>query len=247
MNVKTIGMLAAAVMLTAAAPAVAQVATPRWSVTFDLGSDIALSGDVHGGGSGTILGLPTQVEARSYGDIYGPGFQWSAALGYAVGATGEVRGRFTWTKLTADRVQVGTVAGLPLFGLFDDMTETGADFGYRQYFTPADARVRPFVGGQVGFVNVDSVRAEFTVPDAGVTISEVDFYDSSTVTTFGFSGGVYISLSPNFGLQGGVDFRWRDALTPRDGLAGTGLESINDDSSRWSMPVFLGATFRFGS
>jgi hypothetical protein len=216
-------------------------------VSFDLGPDLALSGDVHGGGAGSVLGLPTQVGARSYGDIYGPGFQWSAALGYAVGRSGEVRGRFSWTSLTAERIQVGTVAGLPLFGLFDDMTEMGADFGYRQYLAAADARVRPFVGGQVGFLNVDVVRAEFTVPDAGVTISNVDFYDSSTVATFGFSGGVSIRVSPNFGVQGGVDLRWRDALTPKDGLAGTGLESINDDSSRWSLPVFFGATVRFGA
>ena len=247
MNAKTIGLMATAAMLAVAAPAAAQSETPRWSVSFDLGPDMALSGDVHGSGAGTVLGLPTQVGARSYGDIYGPGFQWSAALGYAVGREGEVRGRFSWTALTAERIQVGTVAGLPLFGLFDDMTEMGADFGYRQYFTPADARVRPFAGGQVGFVMVDSVRAEFTVPDAGVTIPAVDFYDSSTVATFGFSGGVYIRVSPNFGVQGGVDLRWRDALTPKDGLAGTGLESINDDSSRWSLPIFFGATVRFGS
>ena len=49
-----------------------------WSVSFDLGTQVSLSGDVHGGGSGTVLGLPTQVEARSYGDIYGNDFYWAA-------------------------------------------------------------------------------------------------------------------------------------------------------------------------
>ena len=52
-----------------------------WSVSFDLGTQVSLNGDVHGGGSGTVLGLPTQVEARSYGDIYGNGFYWAAGLG----------------------------------------------------------------------------------------------------------------------------------------------------------------------
>jgi len=245
MKAKTLVMKAVAAILIGAAPAAAQNAAPRWSVSFDLGPDMAVSGDVHGAGTGTVLGLPTQVGARSYGDIYGPGFQWSAALGYAVGTTGEVRGRFTWSRLTADRIQVGTVAGLPLFGLFDDYTELGADFGYRQYFTPADARVRPFVGAHVGFVNVEAITAEFTVPDAGVTISGVDFYESSTVATFGFSGGAYFRVTDRFGVQGGVDLRWRDNLKAIDGLAGTGLEPINDDSSRWSLPVFFGATIRF--
>jgi hypothetical protein len=30
-----------------------------------------------------------------------------------------------------------------------------------------------------------------------------------------------------------------------DGLAGTGLESISDESRRWSMPITGGITFRF--
>jgi hypothetical protein len=30
-----------------------------------------------------------------------------------------------------------------------------------------------------------------------------------------------------------------------DGLAGTGLESINDESRRWSMPITGGITVRF--
>jgi hypothetical protein len=42
-----------------------------------------------------------------------------------------------------------------------------------------------------------------------------------------------------------VDFRWYGDLTPVDGLAGTGLESINDESRRWSMPLTVGAVFRF--
>ena len=58
MNAKRIGMLAAALTIAAVTPAAAQGTAPRWSVTFDLGPDVALSGDVHGGGNGTVLGLP---------------------------------------------------------------------------------------------------------------------------------------------------------------------------------------------
>jgi apolipoprotein D and lipocalin family protein len=85
-----------------------------WSVSFDLGTHVALSGDVHGGGSGTVLSLPTQVQARSYRDIYGSGFYWSAGLGYRVGETGEIRVHGSYTGNPSDRLQVGTVAGLPL-------------------------------------------------------------------------------------------------------------------------------------
>jgi hypothetical protein len=49
-----------------------------------------------------------------------------------------------------------------------------------------------------------------STPAAGVVLSDVPFYDSST-----------------------------------EGLAGTGLESINDTGSRWSMPVVATLRFRF--
>jgi hypothetical protein len=93
-----------------------------WSVSFDLGTEVALNGDVHGGGSGSVLGLPTQVEARSYGDICGNGFYWAAD---------------------------------------------------------------------------------------------------------------------------GVEFKWQGDANDLDGLAGTGLESINDENRRWSMPITGGITVRF--
>jgi len=56
---------------------------------------------------------------------------------------------------------------------------------------------------------------------------------------------VHVPYNPNIGMQVGVDFRWQDNLEPVDGLAGTGLEAINDNTSRWSMPVTVGAVVRF--
>ena len=125
-----------------------------WSVSFDLGTQVSLNGDVHGGGSGTVLGLPTQVEARSYGDIYG-GFYCAAGLGYRLGEAGSV------------------------------------------------------------------------VPSAGA------------------GGGVQINLSDRVAVQGGVEFKWQGDAKDLDGLAGTGLESINDESRRWSMPITGGIIVRF--
>ena len=214
-----------------------------WSVSFDLGAQVALSGDVHDGGSGTVLGLPTQVEARSYGDVYGTGFYWAAGLGYRVGEAGEIRVQGSYTSNPAERLQVGTVAGLPLFALFDDYKAFGLDFGYRQYL--GTAMVRPYVGASGGFVRLDTIQSEFSVPAAGVVLSNVNMYDSSVVLSVGGSGGVQINLSDRFAVQGGVEFKWQDDATDLDGLAGTGLESINDASQRWSMPITGGITVRF--
>ena len=63
--------LPVAALVVALSPTPAHAQSDRWSVSFDLGAQVALSGDLHGGAAGTVLNLPTQVQARSYGDIYG--------------------------------------------------------------------------------------------------------------------------------------------------------------------------------
>jgi hypothetical protein len=213
-----------------------------WSVSFDLATQVALSGDVHGGGLGSVLSLPTQVQARSYGDIYGKGY-WAAGLGYRVGEAGEIRVQGSYRDHAADRLQVGSVAGLPLFAAFDDYKAFGMDFGYRQYF--GTAKARPYVGAGGGFVRVDKIQSEFSVPAAGVVLSNVNMYDTSVVPSVGAGGGVQIDLSDRFAVQGGVEFKWQGDAKDLDGLAGTGLESINDESRRWSMPITGGITVRF--
>jgi opacity protein-like surface antigen len=117
------------------------------------------------------------------------------------------------------------------------------DVGYRQYL--GSRRARPFVGAGVGFVRLQTVRSEFSVPAAEVVLSDVDFFESSVVPAFGFGGGLQVDLSDRVAVQGGVDFRWHGDADDRDGLAGTGLELINDESRRWSMPITGGVTVRF--
>ena len=214
-----------------------------WSVAFDLGTQAAVSGNVHGAGSGTVLGLPTEVEARSYGDVYGSGFYWGGGLGYRVGQTGEIRVQGSYTDNPAERLQVGTVAGLPLFALFDNYKAFAMDFGYRQYL--GSAMARPYVGAAGGFVRVASIQSEFSVPAAGVVLPDVNMYDSSVVPSFGAGGGVQIRVSSMLAFEAGLSFKWQGDAKDLDGLAGTGLESINDSSRRWSLPITAGVAVRF--
>ena len=226
-----------------ASPALAQSPSKKWSISFDLGADVALSGNVHDGGTGTVLGLPTTVEARTYGDIYGSPFTWAAGLGYRVKPNLEIRGRLFRTAGASETVQVGNVATLPLFADFDDYTAMGFDGGVRAYL--GGGGVQPFLGASAGMVMVDTINSTFSVPAASVVLSDVPMSGESNVFTFAVSAGLFIPLGSSFGLQGGVDFRWQDCLEPVDGLAGTGLEPINDKTSRWSMPVTFGVVIRF--
>lgn len=225
----------------AASPARAQ--TTPWSVSFDVGGQVAVTGDVHGSGSGRVQNLPTQVSARSYGDVYGTGFWWTAGLGYRVTESGEIRVQGSYTNNPAERLQVGTVANLPLLALFDDYRAFTMDAGYRQYL--GSGRAKPFVGASVGFTRLATIRSELSVPAAGVLLPNVDFFESSVVPAFGVGGGVMVGLSDRIAFQGGVDLRWHGDAKDRDGLAGTGLEGINNESRRWAMPVTGGVTVRF--
>ena len=100
-------------------------------------------------------------------------------------------------------------------------------------------------GASVGFVRLEEIQSEFSVPAASVVLSDVNFYDSSVVLGLGIGGGVQIDLSERLAVQGGIEFKWHGDANDVDGLAGTGLESINDESRRWSMPITGGVTVRF--
>jgi opacity protein-like surface antigen len=223
-------------------PAHAQTERP-WSVSFDLGAQTAISGDAHGGGSGRVLNLPTSVSAKSYNGIFGPGFDWAAGLGYAVAPQGEIRVSGSYTSNPSERKEVGSVAGLPLFAKFDTYKAFRMDFGYRQYM--GSGSFKPFIGGSAGFTRVEAINSTLTVPAANVTLSNVGFYKSSTVPSFSLGGGTQIALTENLAFQGGVNLRWYGDLKQNEGLAGTGLESINDESRQWTFPITAGVTVRF--
>jgi hypothetical protein len=216
----------------------------RWSVAFQGGTDIELGGDVHDAGSGTVLGLPTSVEARSYGDVYDPGFRGQLQIGYGVGPASEVFLRGTYYKMESATLQVGTVAGLQLNADFAEYKEWGAELGYRYYFR-ADKPFKLFVGALAGLRFVSELPSSFSVPAAGVVLTDVPFYDSSTVGVFGADLGLSYDLSERVALGVETGPRYQTGLSELEGLAGTGLEPINDTGSRWSMPFVATVTFRF--
>ena len=216
----------------------------RWSVAFQGGTDLELSGNLHEGGSGTVLALPTTVEARSFGDVYDPGFRGQLSVGYGIGPASELFVRGSYYKMSSKTLQVGTVAGLQLNADFAEYKEWGAELGYRRYFR-VDKPFKLYVGGLAGLRFVSTLPATFSVPAAGVVLSDVPFYDSSTVGVFGADLGFTFDLSKTVavGLETGP--RYQTGLSDLEGLAGTGLERINDTGSRWSMPVVATVIVRF--
>jgi hypothetical protein len=231
--------------LVAASPASAQEGVKgQFSVSLKGGVAQSLSGDVHLGGTGTVLGLPTRVEPRSYGDVFDLGYGFRAGLGYGVSRRVEVFGDFTWGKSEASDLSVGSVAGLDLRAQFADYKTYGFEGGLRFHFAP-DATVAPYVSAVGGVKRIDAIPATFSVPAAGVTLRDTPFYDDSTVPVVGGDFGVLLNAGPRvaFGLEAGL--RYHTKLTEIEGLTGTGLESLNDTGDRWSFPVVGTLKLRF--
>jgi hypothetical protein len=238
-------MMMASVILMTASAAFAQGTgiQGRLGVTFGIGADVPAGGEFHQGGTGAVLGLPTTVDSKSTGDVFDTGVAWRVGAGYGVSPNVEVFGEFAWTRASASELSVGNVATLDLRAAFDDYTSYGVNGGVRYHFAP-DAGVSPYVAGLFGIRWVDAIPGTFSVPAAGVTLANTPFYDESAVPVVGGDVGVLFRVAPrvSVGVEGGV--RYHSGLSELEGLAGTGLENLNDAGSRWSLPV--SAVLRFG-
>jgi hypothetical protein len=216
----------------------------RWTLSVRGGLDLPLTGDFHGGSGGTVLGLPTTVDAKDYGDVYGNTWRGEAQLGYGVSERVELFASGSYAKKSADLLQVGNVGGLDLNAQFGDYEEIGVEGGMR-YFLRTSSSLKPYLALSGGVRFLESNTPTFSVPAADVTLRDVPFYDSSTVGTGAALLGVRYDVSSAFslGLETGPRYQGQPEGVPT--LVGTGLESINETGDRWSMPVLFTASLRF--
>lgn len=70
-------------------------------------------------------------------------------------------------------------------------------------------------------------------------------YDGTAAFTFGVNGGALYEINPRLDVTGQLGFRYNSGLSAIDALKGTGLENVNDKSSRWTMPITFGVRVKF--
>ena len=217
----------------------------RWSASLQGGTDIEVSGDYYDGAQGAVLGLPTSVEPGTYKDVYGSSFRGNLSLGYGVTRNVELFGRGGYYSAEAKPLQIGAAATLPLQAGFSRYKEWGAEAGVRYYFNP-DLAFKPYVAGVAGLRFPSAAPVTLSVPAASVVLSDVPFYDKSTVGVFGADLGASYDVARNVAIGAEVGLRYQTKPSGIDtGLAGTGLDTINDVASRWSVPILGQVTFRF--
>jgi hypothetical protein len=241
---------AAAAAPVAAAGAALSTLDHRFTVGFQWGPDNSFSGDVIQAASGqTLSGIPINMQDTSYDDIFGRMNLFKVGVGWRTTERSEALFNFRWGRSNADIVQIGTVGSAvtaPLNVQFSDYNYWGVEGGQRFYFTRA--RFTPFVGYLVGAIRYDDITSNFVdiSPSLtpGLAAQDGKFFEKSWALTVGPTGGFLVGLGPIEALAE-VQLQYQGKLSDVDWLVEEGLRNINDDSSRWSLPITFGARVRF--
>lgn len=220
----------------------------RFTVSVLWGPDNSMSGKVIKAGSGTLQGVPINLDETSYDDVYGRMALFKIGVGYRTSPRSEAVFNWVISRSSSEAVTVGTVgaANADVVALFDDYNYWGFEGGQRFYF--ARVRFTPYVGYTVGINRFDEINADFAAPAVGsqaaVAIVDGQFFDSSWAFSFGPTGGVLVGLGP-IEVMAEIGLRYVGGLSDVDPLSEAGLSDINSESGRWSLPILFGARVRF--
>ena len=235
-------------MLLGTAPlARAQGGAPdsRFSVEFGVGFDNGISGNINSSGIGTLNNQVVVITKNSYEEVYGTGLHLRGGGGYMLNEDTEVTATFTFQSLDADFVvPMGDIGVSNLYGQYTDYQTLLLDFGLRRYGT-LTPRVKLYGEGTIGLGFVDKTDVTLVAPGANLNRQANDFYDQTAAFTVGVNGGALFQAKDQVGVFLQMGLRFVSGMSEIDDLAGTGLETINDKSSRWTMPFVAGVRFRF--
>jgi opacity protein-like surface antigen len=242
------------VLLAVAAAASAQqtsvIAQPapafsRWTFDVGIGWDNSLAGHINSSGIGEIDGQAVVITSNTYEEVYGTGLNLRFGGGYVLNEATEITGMFMFQSLDADQVTaMGDIGVSNLYGRYTDYQTFSLDGGFRRYhnFTPV---FRLYGEGTLGLGFVDKTDLELVAPGANLTREANDVYDQTAAWSMGANVGLLVQTGGKMGFYGQLGLRYMSGLAEIDDLVGTGLETINDKSSRWTLPFVGGIRMRF--
>jgi len=239
-----VGGAVIAAALGAASPASAQPAASRWSADVGFGLDNSISGNINSSGVGLINNQAVVVLKNPYENVYGTGLHFKFGGGYMIDDVTDVRVTFTFQSLDADLTPLGDIGTSKLYAQYADYQSFGLDAGLRRYVDLAP-KVRAYGEGTIGLAFIDETDVILVAPTANLSRDATDFYDRTAAFTLGGNAGVLFQAAERVGVYGQIGLRYVSGMSSVDGLAGTGLETINDKSSRWTMPFIAGVRLRF--
>ena len=221
----------------------------RFTLAVLWGWDNQFSGKVIKAASGqTTTGVPINFNDTSYDDVYGRMSLFKIGASWRTTPRTEMTFNFVLSESAADVITVGTAgaANTPLNVAFEDYSYWGIEAGQRFFFSRV--RFTPYAGYLVGLNRYGDIRGTFVdVPlnvTPGLAAQDGKFFEKSWALSLGPTGGMLVGLGP-FELMFETQLRFTGGMSDVDWLVEEGLKDINEESSRWSLPVQLGARIRF--
>jgi len=214
------------------------------SLTFSLGTGVALGGNVVTEGTGTINGTPTVFVEQSYSNHFSDALRVRFTGSMGLDYNKEAFATFAYNKINGTERVTGSSGGYPLYTRFSNTSAIDLEGGVRYYFLP-EGPTRTYVAGVGGIRFHDRVNATIRVLELGLTLSNLDYFEDSTLFIFGADAGISRDLSDNLAIGAEIGLRYQPKLSPAPILEGSGLEGINDTGSRWGLPISAFATWRF--
>jgi hypothetical protein len=214
----------------AAQPSVVERGETHWSVR--AGIEPTTGGQMHLGGTGSIGGVPVEIEPKRWTRSQKQGGLYVGAdVSFGVAAGTECVVSLGYLRLTSKDATIGTALGQPVTARFDNYTAWEATGGVR-WFLPNMIH-RTYLFGLGGIRRVGAMEADLELDGGREVEVGVPFYDDSFAPTFG--GGVGLL----FGAAGfEIGFRYTGGLADDDEVLGRlGLAGINDSGERWSVPM----------
>jgi len=217
----------------------------RFAFDVGFGIDVSVNGNVNSGAIGAFQGQAAAILPNPYGEVYGTGLHFRFGGGYLIDDESELRAVFTYQSADADLVRLGDLGPSSLYGQYSDYKTLSLDVGYRRYVPIRDSRFRVYGEATIGLAFIDEINILLAAPQSNLVIDETDFYDQTSAFTWGINAGVLFPVARRLDLNFQMGLRHVSGLSEVDQLIGTGLDDINNDSGRLTVPIVIGARYRF--
>jgi opacity protein-like surface antigen len=236
--------LALALTLGAASTAHAQTTDSKFSLDVAIGWDNSISGNINGSAIGSVNNQTVVVLTNQYEDVYGSGLHIRVGGGSRLNSNTEARASLSFQSADSELATLGDYGASPLYADYSDYKSTALDVGLRRYGR-VNTSLRPYVEGTIGLGWIDDINADLVAPQANQVIEANNFYQSTTAFSWGVSAGLLYDITSRLGGFAQLGLRYTSGLADVDNFVGTGLDSINDNSARWTLPFLVGVRVGF--
>ena len=233
-----------ALTLGLASAAHAQTSDTNWSIDVAIGWDNSIAGNINSSTIGSVNNQTVVILTNQYEEVYGTGLHFRVGGGYMLNPNTEARVTLSVQALDSDLATLGDYGASPLYGDYTDYESTSLDFGLRRYGR-SNTGLRPYAEGSIGIGFISDIDLALAAPQANLTPDANNFYQSTASFTWGVNAGLLWDISSRLGGFAQLGLRYVSGLADVDNIAGLGLDSINDDSSRWTLPFVIGVRVGF--